>query len=219
MLNLSAVSIVVLDSSALKFLISNFGLLMLLIFVLVFATWGLAYKGGRGYLRSRPKIYENGKLSKEYQEWTNEQNFSAVLAGFTLAALTFVLTIQQESASLQTIEFFSFAFIFEMLSFMSFKYRVLRAFDYYGTLLQFTGLLALLNGFFTFITAKNFSAVILLAYGMGYLGFFCLSVVQLKAYIDTMKDWNKTICATCRAKFISDGSQKCPKCTAEEPKI
>jgi hypothetical protein len=156
-------------------------------FVLFYIILSLIY--GDKLLSSRPTEGIDPAYNEEvYEEWIREQNFSAVLAGFAIASLTLVLSLDNLKQEIWLVQFASFAFILEMISFISFKYMDKRFYEFLGTLLQFAGLLALLNGFMIFIIKEiGLTYILIIAYFIGYLGFFILSSKQLNTYIYSMR--------------------------------
>jgi hypothetical protein len=127
-----------------------------------------------------------------YEEWSREQTFSSTLAGFSLSAVTFILAFDNINEVTGTVGFFAFAFVFEMLSFLSYKYMVANVHEYLGTLFQFAGLLALLNGLIVFIFYHvGLTSIITGAFIVGYIGFFYLTINQLKSYFNIMKTFGK----------------------------
>ena len=170
-------------------MLGNLGLVFLLGFIAFFIIIILIPRNGRKYLSTpieknwqNQQAREAAETKEAYEEWSKEQNFSAVLAGFAVSSLAFILAIPELSAHERVVEFFSFAFVLEMISFICFKNTTARGYDYLGTLLQFAGLLAFLDGFFTFIFIKfELSTIVLLVYGIGYIGFFVLSIMQLNS--------------------------------------
>ena len=135
---------------------------------------------------NKPSINSKPKSQKdEYEEWYKEQNFSAVLAGFSLTALVFVLGFEQLHHLQRMVEFFFIGFILEMLSFLLYKYMVRRAYEYYGTVLQFAGLLSILSGFVVFIIQTMIVSPVIIVTILGaYIAFFILVLKQLGAYVN-----------------------------------
>jgi hypothetical protein len=144
---------------------------------------------GYKVLSSRPgEGIDTSKLDDVYEEWDKEQNLSSVLAGFAVTALTLVLSLQNLKQQIWLVQFFTLAFVFEMVSFVAYKYIDKRFYEYLGTLLQFAGLLSLLNGFTIFIIKEiGLTSILIVAFTIGYIGFFVLSSKQLNTYISSMR--------------------------------
>jgi hypothetical protein len=193
-----------LNATSLSYIFSfdiSYDPITIILFILLFSFIGiyliLSLIFGERLLSLKPsEIMKDWKELQDYYfpEWNRELNFSGVLAGFALTALTLIIALNVSNVTnrIHIVEFFLFAFIFEMLSFISFKYMVKTFYDFLGTLLQFSGLLALLNGFFLInITIIGLSHALLFAFFIGYLGFFILCSKQLNTYIYSMKNYNK----------------------------
>ncbi len=175
-------------------LIDNITLLIVFLFLMVFVVYGIVNRNR--YLHTRPQ--QNSKdptqprnkeeLKEEFEEWYREQTFSATLAGFSLTALVFILTLVDLNNLQRMIEFFSIGFILEMLSFLSYKSMTRRGYEYFGTVFQYSGLLAMYSGFFVFFIHKMmFSEVMFVAFISGYVVFFVLSGKQLGSYLTMFK--------------------------------
>ena len=132
------------------------------------------------------------RAEKRYEEWTKEQNFSATLAGFTISALVFILAIEKSPVLQSTIEFFSIAFILEILAFLCYRIQTYMGYEYFATLMQFGGSLALINGFLIFIIEKSISTntiipwTVVSIFVIGYIGFFIFIILNLKNYMTAM---------------------------------
>ena len=143
-------------------------------------------------LTSEEKKELKEKSNQVYEEWGREQTFSSTLAGFSLSAVTFILAFDSLNEVTETIGFFALAFVFEMLSFLFYKYMTANAHEYYGTLLQFAGLLSLLNGLLVFISYHvGITPLIAGAFIIGFIGFFYLTIKQLVSYFNAMKSTQK----------------------------
>jgi hypothetical protein len=161
---------------------------------MVFVVFGILNRNG--YLATRPrqnlsdptKQRDEGEALEEFNEWHREQTFSATLAGFSLTALVFILGFEDVSNLQRMVEFFVIGFTLEMLSFLSYKYMIKRGYEYFGTVFQFSGLLAMYSGFFVFIISQSmFSGVMFVIFMGGYVVFFVLSAKQLGVYLNMFK--------------------------------
>lgn len=130
-------------------IIENVALLVVFLFLMVYVVFGILNRNG--YLATRPrqnpsnptKQRDNSEVIEEFNEWHREQTFSATLAGFSLTALVFVLGFEDVLNLQRMVEFFVIGFTLEMLSFLSYKYMIKRGYEYFGTIFQFSGLLAM----------------------------------------------------------------------------
>jgi hypothetical protein len=176
----------------------DIGSLMLIIFVLVFVFFTVY---GKSYLSSKVGTSrETGeqesailkRLKQELEGWKREQDSAALLAGFSLTALVFILALEDIPASQITVEYFAIAFVMESIAYLSLRIMENRVYDYFGTWLQFAGLLSLINGFFIFTTQSIFdSYVITVVFVIGYCTFFFLSVMNMRVYISEMHEYRK----------------------------
>lgn len=158
----------------------DFTLYLLLAFTLIFVIAGIICR--RGHLDT---VVQRTNNEDPYEEWYKELTLSSTLAGFSITALVFVLAFQELATVQRMVEFFLIGFVLEMLSFVFYKYMVRVAYDYYATVFQFAGLLAILNGFFVFILQKmSLSPTIFIIMIIGYTLFFILGGKQLKTYFN-----------------------------------
>jgi hypothetical protein len=186
--------LVSLNSVNIESFLGSILLFILIIYLIVFIILSLIR--GDIYLASSPiqkkhltsDIEKDETIEKEYEENYREQNFSAILAGFAISVLAFIFSIDKIKLPQQTIEFFFIGLFLEVLSFLCFKYMVRRAYNYYGTLFQYSGLLSILNGFFIFIIHNyQMSTTIIITFIFGYIGFLLLTIKLLYPYIQEMK--------------------------------
>ena len=187
-------------------------LISLILFIIFFLIVGII--DGLDYLRSRPGTSPESKTQltaaaivtlsttaeieankkKEHEEWKKEQDKSALFAGFSLTALAFILNIETSYMLYRTIELFAAAFILQLISFLLFRLKVNRGIEYYGTVTQFAGFLALLNGFFVFTLEKtHFSGIIILLFSISYIVFFIIIGLNMKTYETDMYNFKMKV--------------------------
>ena len=147
---------------------------------------------GRAYLKSSPtdtNISEN--LAKEIADYQRSETISHTLAGFALTALTFIISLTPNLVNFEIlIVFFSLSLIFEITSSLFYRRGEPRLYKYLGFVFQYAGLLAVINGFFSFLTEKLPNAEsIWIVYISALILFFWLTVAELKLYLSNWKGW------------------------------
>lgn len=155
------------------------------------ATLRSAKEANRKLIKKQSTRAEN-----RYEYWTKEQNLSGILAGFTISGLVFILAIEKSSVLQATIEFFLIAFILEMLAFLCYRIQTHMGYEYFATLMQFGGAIALINGFLVFIVEKSIGAnttipwTIVAVFTVGYIGYLLFIILNLMAYVNEMRRYN-----------------------------
>lgn len=158
--------------------------LTLLVYPLIFTGVGLAF--GRKYFVSSPDQtkYPN-QWQFEMQEYDRQQNVSLTLAGFAFTALTFIIALRvNELVRIEhLIGYFSLAFFLEMFSAFLTGYRMIRFYKYLSFVLQYTGLLAIFNGFFAFLMGELPNSFTLeYIYFAGLALFYAITLPELILY-------------------------------------
>ena len=147
---------------------------------------------GRTYFKSSPtdtNIPEN--IAKEIAGYERSETISHTLAGFALTALTFIISLNLDLVNLEIlIIFFSLSLIFEIASGLLYRRADLRLYKYLGFVFQYAGLLAVINGFFSFLTDRlPNSYSIWIVYISALVLFFWLTGAELKLYLNNWKGW------------------------------
>lgn len=126
--------------------ISNESLLLILILVYMVLAIALGLARGWNYLKGHP----NEKAGKEYHR--HNESITITLAGFSLTALVFVLSIQFEELARfsSVLLFFSTAFTALILSSILVRFRIRNLFLYLSDVLLNVGLLSIACGFLVF---------------------------------------------------------------------
>jgi len=143
---------------------------------------------GRKYLSSKP----NQKKGKDY--FMHTERTVLTLAGFSLTALTLLVSIQfRELAQLSsTIFFFSVAFSSMIISYVSSLMRLMRFFTYVSDVLLNTGLLAIACGFFAFfgnfLSWSNGSTIV---FAVLLTVLFVGALYEEYFFLGVSKDWEE----------------------------
>lgn len=177
------------------------GDLLLSLLVIYFAYFTIIpFIVDRGYLASNPAAKPSNqkekrdetKTEKEYAVYEKQGIFSQTLTGFSIAALTFVITIfKDDLLSVQElIVFFSIAFVCESASMILYRHATRRGYKYFGNMTQLLGIFALLNGFFVYIIDSLWQSIILwVIFISGYIVFLVFSIKELNVFIQMMRKW------------------------------
>jgi hypothetical protein len=147
-----------------------------LAYPVTFLLFGAAY--GRKYFRTSP-------AKEEMNDFDQQENIAYILAGFAIAALSVIISFQgSEVASKETlVEFFSIGFISEIISGFLSHYRITLIFKYFGFAAQYTGVLAIINGFFAFFNQSlPSSPTLFLTFYAGMVAFLLLTLPELYLY-------------------------------------
>jgi hypothetical protein len=143
-----------------KLLFSAESLLMILIAIYLVIAIGVGSYRLRKYLQEHP----NEKEGKEYS-FQNETS-ALTLAGFSLTALALLISIRYNDLNSisSTLQFFSLAFLFLILSPTFIKFRIANFFVYIADVFMNAGLLSIACGFLVFfgetVSWANWSTVI-----------------------------------------------------------
>jgi len=153
---------------------------LILVYPLVFLVFGFVYGGE--YLRTTP---DEDKGKDEGDDFDKQENIAYTLAGFAIAALSVIISFSNSDVANKEplVDFFSIGFIAEIISGFLSHYRIQRSFKYFGFASQYTGLLAIISGFFAFFyQSDSNSPSLFLIYFVGILSFLLLTLPELYLY-------------------------------------
>lgn len=145
------------------------------------------------------KSYEPGRSRKKeekdrfFEGIFQSQNFSLTLAGFALAGLALILSINKSEGTpgfIHLTAFFSMGIFFELFAGMLFSFTTSsRWHPYTGFVLEYGGILCLLSGFFVFLAAVvQPPQLIMIIYISGLVIFLTFRIKRL--YKDAHGIWN-----------------------------
>jgi hypothetical protein len=146
---------------------------------------------GRAYFRSSPIDNKPENIEREVAAFERSETISQTLAGFSLAALTFIISLSSDLVNFETlITLFSLSLVFEVAASLFYRHADLRLYKYLGFVFQYAGLLAIIEGFFSFLVdALPNSYSIWLVYISALVLFFWLTTRELRFYLSTWKGW------------------------------
>jgi len=163
-------------------------LIIWFLYVVLFMLAGKLFE--RGYFKMNPTT-EADKIDLVVDAYNKAETISWTMAGFALTALTFIITIF--SSNLADIEllivFFSLAFIAEVISAFLYHDITKGISAYAGFVFQYSGMLAILSGFFTYLVSKlPWSGYIYIIYTVGLISFLVLTARELTFFVSYWKE-------------------------------
>lgn len=145
---------------------------------------GIGFTLGKNYMKSNPsKGKDQQGIQRLLDEHGKSETISLTLAGLALTGLVFVLQLEEPSLSTEIeslTAFFSIGVILEIASGLFYRHLYKQSYPFLGFVFQYGGLLAIFNGFFSYLTAKfQGSSLIWIVYSLGLAVFFILTVKEL----------------------------------------
>jgi hypothetical protein len=159
------------------------------LYVVGFVILGEGYN--RGFFKMNPQ--KDISIEKLVEHTERQKTTSFTLAGFALAALTFIMSFLNDNPAKVEfiIAFFGLAFIFEIISAFLYQNLTQNRFSYLGMIFQYAGMFSVLVGFWSYGTNfMNWSMLVLAIFISGAFVFVGLTAYELKHYIEYWKNRN-----------------------------